>query len=115
VVKEGIEDCPTGWDERIQAFDKFEDKRVCTGCGCKMSKVTCSGGAYTAFDLNDCGTGNGGPVTIDYECGDISDLLDGKSFGLAPTLDTPSGDPCNESVPRGAVEKSGPMTFCCKA
>jgi len=112
VVQAGTNACPAGWTAtEIQAYEGGQDDRSCSGCNCDVGTVTCTVGAYTAYDLDNC-TGTSIPVST--SCVSVTALADLNTFSLRPVLGTPVDGACPSSQPSGAVQPVGATKICCQ-
>jgi hypothetical protein len=108
--------CPAGWTTTtIAAFDGGEDQRTCGSCTCDVNTVTCTGGAYTLYDLPDCSAGGGEQVyDTKGECIAVSAILEEQSASIRATLGTPVPGVCNQPTAQGQMMPTGSRTFCCR-
>jgi len=118
IAIQGQETCPSGWTSTTMGYTKGTDNRSCTACSCDPGGISCMGGSYTVYDLDQCATQGASdlpiPITSNM-CTNVSVLLDGGSWSIKANLPTPSGG-CTPSGgdPAGEVQTDGPITFCCK-
>ena len=108
-----VDQCPAGWPDKIEAFDKLSDERTCSACGCEPLK--CSGGQYTVGDAATCDVAGAATVVVNStNCTPVDNILDGAAASFKPVLGKPEGVGCNGGEPGGSVVATDPVSLCCK-
>lgn len=114
--QEGAALCPAGWtDLDLAVYESGKDNRACSGCGCDVSKVHCSGGKYTLHAGTGCSSAN--TIEVDSNaCMSLGAILMGPDspYSILPELATPTGVECSTSAPSGSVETAGAHRICCR-
>lgn len=115
IRKAGNDVCPADFPNLVEAATGEMDGRTCNACQCAVDGVTCSGGEYTIYDMDNCA---GGTSTVNsMNCVNVSQYLDGDTGAIElTTAAQPAGGACEESggEPMGSVTPVGDVTFCCK-
>jgi len=120
--------CPTGWSTQQVGYENGTDTRSCSACSCApvASSVTCTTGAFTFYDHNDCtckwhAVCHSEKQVNSANCVDVSNLLDKNLFnnpdwgGKYTAAPAPNGGTCTPSggQPSGSVQTTGAVTYCC--
>lgn len=113
IGKEGEDECPAGWPDKVPAFGKVSDQRACSACGCDT--LTCSGGQYTVGDAAMCDVAGAATVVVNStDCTEVNLILDGASASFKPVLGKLETVTCTGGEPEGSVVATDPLVFCCK-
>jgi hypothetical protein len=106
--------CPPSYPTPIEAATGEMDGRMCEGCDCAVSGVTCTGGSYTVYNQDNC-TDEPTPINS-MNCVNVSNQLDSNTGSIKANTPTPAGGMCTPSggAATGTVMPTGVVTFCCK-
>ena len=117
VFQQGAHTCPGEWPNAIDAFMDGTDTRGCSACSCAPGDADCVGEKFTVYDDNNCGNG-GSTAAADIApaaCVSVQGHVDFASASYRATAATLTGTCTPEGgQPTGAVEPTGPVTFCCR-
>lgn len=117
IAREGIHECPLGFDSRQVLFGSVDDHRGCSSCECSPpTSVECelSIFVYDAAGCSETNLSEAAQVTFDpYGSSTCLDIPIGGSYRVEselvnPGLCTPLG-----GQPTGTAEGSAPHTLCC--
>ena len=117
ILQQGAHACPGDWPNAINASTDGTDTRGCTACSCPPAGADCVGEKITFYDDPSCGNaGSTAPVDITPgTCVLVQEHVDNDSGSYRATAATLTGA-CTPQGGQamGAVEPTGPATFCCR-
>jgi hypothetical protein len=117
IFQQGAHACPGDWPNAIDVSTDGTDTRSCTACSCESPDPECVGEKITFYDDDTCG--NGGvtpPADINpSSCVQVQEHIDNEEASYRATAATLTGTCAPEGgQAMGAVEPTGPVTFCCR-
>ena len=116
ILQQGAHTCPGDWPNAIDVSTDGTDTRGCTACSCAPSDVDCVGEKITFYDDDNCSNAGNPPADINPStCVQVQELVDFDQGSYRATAATMTGT-CTPQGGQamGAVEPTGPVTFCCR-